>query len=569
MPPQYTSSKLSFIPEKALITEKKGEFQFGDLISVTHRRWRLIAITTGSTLLISSLLALTKQPEWLGVFQIVVAQKPEMSVNAMTRAAADFPMLEGLVTGGIRSNLETEIKVLESPAVLLPIFNFVRENKLRSGSDASNLSFTKWRKKLSILNEKKTLVLNVVYKDPDRALALEVTQRISQAYQNYSGRDRRRSVTNAVTYLKGAIAALTPKAEASLKQAQAYSLAHDLGLSDGLPPAAEPGDSDRPMGAVEANRQKAQARVRLLETQLAQAGSSGDVLFEAPQLQANNDLYKQYQSVEARLSDLRSRLRDNDDLVRNLQRQRLSLISTINHQTIGLLQGELATARAALQSSTRPKEVLLQHRQLVRKAMRDEKALASLENQLQLVQLEQAKQSVPWELISAPTVLGPMNADRIKILIIGLLIGFLGGCGAALVVERLQDRVFNEDELNRLLPGPQLAHLDLGDVEDLSLQVQLLARGLLAGSQRIVLIPIGLEADGAMLSAMHRPLSLALPNTEVICSSNLLEALHADQRILITAPGAATRQQLTRLRQQLELLQEPISGWILVDGVRV
>lgn len=77
-------------------------------------------------------------------------------------------------------------------------------------------------------------------------------------------------------------------------------------------------------------------------------------------------------TVEARQSDLRIRLRDNNELIRNLVRHRQSLIRTLNQQTFGLWQGQLASAKAALAASTHPKEVKLKHMQLVGQALRDE-----------------------------------------------------------------------------------------------------------------------------------------------------------------------------------------------------
>jgi hypothetical protein len=84
-----------------------------------------------------------------------------------------------------------------------------------------------------------------------------------------------------------------------MRRAQAYALSHGLGLNDGMPAAAEKsagagGGAAGGDGSVEASRQQAQARVLLLEQQLVQARSSGgNVLFQAPQLKANDELYKQ------------------------------------------------------------------------------------------------------------------------------------------------------------------------------------------------------------------------------------------------------------------------------------
>jgi hypothetical protein len=322
---------------------------------------------------------------------------------------------------------------------------------------------------------------------------------------------------------------------------------------------------------VETSRQQAQAKVLLIQQRLAQARSNRNrVLFQAPQLEANAELYGQYQATEARLSDLRSRLRDNDELVRNLQRQRLSLIATLNRQTIGLLQGELATAQAALQASSRPKEVVLKHRELVRQAIRDEKTLAELENQLQTAQLAQAKRTEPWELISTPTLLdAPVAPKKGRIMALGLLAGLVAGCGAALVVDRRSGRVFSQDELQQLLPGPLLAHLNPTDATTLDGQLTLLARGPLAGSQRVGLIPVGLPSQGPQLQRLLSALRQRLPRTELHCDESLVEAATCDHQLLITSLGAPTRSQLTSLSQQLKLQGRPITGWLLLDDTGV
>jgi uncharacterized protein involved in exopolysaccharide biosynthesis len=549
------------------------EIDLRQLAAALQRRWRLIAKVAGGTLLLSAAYAFLSKPVWEGEFQIVLASE-QGGGGRLAQLAAANPMLAGLAGlggAGGKDSLETEVKVLESPSVLKPVYDFVRSSKQRAGENVDDLRFSDWFKdNLTVKLEKGTSVLNIAYTDTDRSLVLPVIERISRAYQTYSGRDRRRDVANAVTYLRQSIDALAPKAEDSMQRAQAYALSHGLGLNDGMPTAAadKGAGGGSGGGSVEANRQLAQARVLLLEQQLAQARSSGgNVLFQAPQLKANDELYAQYQAVEARLSDLRSRLRDNDELVRNLQRQRLSLINTLNRQTIGLLQGELDTARAALQSASRPNEVVLRHRELVRQALRDERTLVELENQLQLAQLEQAKQTEPWELISTPTLLDkPVAPRKGRILALGLLAGLVLGSGAALVVDRRSGRVFAEDELQQLLPGPLLAHVAPGDPQALAGQLTLLARGSLAGSHRVALIPVGLTADSPGVQQLLDQLRQTMPHTELLCSADLVAAAGCDHQLLITSPGAPTRPQLAQLRQQLDLQGRPITGWLLLDA---
>ena len=56
-------------------------------------------------------------------------------------------MLAGLagVSGG-ESSLETEVKILESPSVLKPTYDYVKSNKSASGDDVSKWSYTDWVK---------------------------------------------------------------------------------------------------------------------------------------------------------------------------------------------------------------------------------------------------------------------------------------------------------------------------------------------------------------------------------------------------------------------------------------
>jgi succinoglycan biosynthesis transport protein ExoP len=551
------------------------EIDLRQLAAALQRHWRLIAKVAGGALVLSTVYAFAQPRVWKGEFQIVLASD-ESSGGRLAQLAGSNPMiatLAGLGGGSSKDSLETEVKVLESPSVLKPVFNLVRSSKQRTGQNTDGMRFSDWVKNVEVKLEKGTSVLNISYKDTDKSLILPVIQRISRDYQDYSGRDRRREIANAVAYLKQAIAELTPKAEASMQRVQAYALSNGLGLTDGMP-AGGSGDAASGGGGgstVEASRLQAQGKVLLLQQQLAQARANGKrVLFQAPQLEANAELYKQYQATEARLSDLRSRLRDNDELVRNLQRQRLSLIATLNRQTIGLLQGELATAQAALQASSRPREVVLKHRELVRQAIRDEKTLVELENQLQITQLEQAKQNAPWELISTPTLLdAPVAPQKSLTMALGLLAGLVAGCGAALVVNRRSGRVFSTDELQQLLPGTLLAELNPSDSINLEGQLTLLAIGPLAGSQRVGLIPVGLPRQEPQLQRLLSALRQRMPRTELHCDHDLVEAANCDHQLLVTSLGAPTRSQLAALSQQLQLQGRPITGWLLLNDTGV
>ena len=541
----------------------KDEIDLRRLTAALQRNWQLIVKVAGGTLLASTLYAFSQPRVWKGEFQIVLADEVDGGSKSLIGSNPLLSSISSLSGKGNINNIATEVKILESPSVLKPVYDFVRESKRKSGKNVDGMRLSNWVKSVEVGISKGTSVLNIAYTDTDKMIVLPVINRISTEYQDYSGRDRRKDLANVATYLQRVIGALTPKAEASMQAAQSYALNHGLGITDGMSAAASTGATSS-AGSIEAARQQAQAKVLLLEEQLALAKASGDnAVFQAPQLAANAELYSRYQAVEARLSDLRSRLRDNDELVRNLARQRQSLIRTLNQQTVGLLKGQLASAQAALAASSRPKEVVLKHRELVRQALRDEKTLVELENQLQLAQLEQAKQSEPWELISNPTLLdAPIAPNKRRIMALGLLAGLVAGSGVALVVDRLSGLVFSEEELQQLLPGPLLAHLNPASMQG---KLSLLARGALAGSHRVAVIAVGLPTSNPMVKRVLSQLQEQLPHTELLCSSDLVQAASCDHQLLVTRLGAPNRHELANLHQQLNLQNRPITGWLLLD----
>ena len=395
------------------------------------------------------------------------------------------------------------MKVLESPSVLKPTYDFVKSSKAKAGENVSNWTFLGWRENLEIELEKGTSVLNIAYRDTDPDLVLPVIERISKDYQRYSGRDRQRGLAQGVVYLEQQVDELKEQSEQSMRKAQAYALTNGLGLQDGMPSVAT---SSTPAASVEASREAAQNRVNALEQQLASARSVGNrSVFQAPQLEANAELFGQLQTLEAELLQKQTLLKPNDDSIRRLNRRRQNLIAYINQQTIGLLEGELVTAQSQLTSLSRPREVVLKHRELVRTALRDEKTLAELETQLQTLQLEQARQTDPWELISTPTLLDNLVAPRKKrIVALGLLEGLVLGCGAALIRDRQSGLVFSEDELRTSLPGPLLERLSLQQSKNWPMACELLAQGPLKQAESIALIPwVNPTASG--LKPYNRP----------------------------------------------------------------
>ena len=211
--------------------------------------------------------------------------------------------------------------------------------------------------------------------------------------------------------------------------------------------------------------------------------------------------------------------------------------------------------------------MILKHRELVRTALRDEKTIAELESQLQALQLEQARQAEPWELISTPTLLdSPVAPRKKRIMALGLLAGLVAGSGAALVMDRRTGLVFSRDELKGLIPCPLLKHLSALAPNSWHDAADLLANGPLNVSAPgpIALVPVG-NVPSDQLKRFSSELQQALGSRDLLVSNDLRQTSRCATQLLLTAPGVATRTQLSQFKQKLALQGTPLAGWVFLD----
>ena len=549
------------------------EINLGQLAASLRRRWRLIAQVAVTTLLLSAVITLRQKPVWEGEFQIVLADPEKKQGGGAAQLLAQNPALASLIGagGGGKDGLETEVKILESPSVLKPVFDFVKTSKQRAGRNVDGLRYANWLKAgLEIKLEKGTSVLNLAYRDTDKPLVLPVIDRISKAYQDYSGRDRERGLVRGVAYLDQQIEVYRSRAVTSLRAAQRFAIEQDLTALKG-----EGKGDDEVVNSlnIEAVRVQAANEIRNINEQLKQLRSLGSdpnsVMFQGlliPELAAQG-LPQRLNAIDNQLAFLRSKFTEREDSIRTLKEERSLLIGLLKTKAFGFLNAKRSDAQARLAAADRPKGVLIRYRELLRVAARDEATLNKLEDERRVLALEQARKPDPWQLISTPTLLDkPVSPSKGRNLALGLLAGLVLGSGAALVAERRSGRVFAIEELQAALPGPMLARLDPAVPESWAATLALLASGPLAGSSTVALIPVAGQGEPELAEALQQALQQATPGAQVLCTSDLVAASTCQAQLLVARPGAITRHQLDALGQQLQLQGRPSLGWLLLQS---
>ena len=453
------------------------------LLNLFIRNKKFIFIFTTISILFSFTLSLFSKKIWEGEFQIVI-NKEDNKISDNFLLNQQLSNIEGL--SGLNSNnniLRTELEILQSPSVLMPIFEYVKNQKFNDGIDVEKFLFSSWKKNNLYLDLKKgTSVMLLKYNDENKDLIIPVLNKISREYQIYSGNNRRRQLELASEYLIGQVSKYKFKSSESFKKLQEFAFDKDLIVNEfnfnqfrSIDNVDTSSDylKNNLFGSildVEQVRVNSANKIKNINSQINKIEQLKDDVEKIqyfgstiPALVATG-LPKQLENLENQIVQLRVKYTENDKSLQRLYEKRILLIDLLKRRSIGFLKAERLATEALMEAATKPKSILIKYRELIREASRDEKTLIELENKLNFISLEKSRIKDPWELITKPT-LNPktINTSKKKIIFIGAVLGFLVSYLISSIREKISGFLYDKEILEGLLESKILDEINISE----------------------------------------------------------------------------------------------------------
>ncbi len=377
--------------EHEIIDSNNDLFDLKRFLNTIKRNQNLIISLTTIATFLSILYSIFKVPTWKGEFQIVVEQSKNSNTNQLG-SLSSIPGVSNLSFGSVSEN-KTQEAILSSPLVIESVYKFVKKYKKNNSENINDMSFKDWRNNhLEIGFEKDTNVLNISFIDKDKELILKTLEMISFKYQEYSKRDRERSLNNGIKYLEIQESQIRKKSNESIKKLNEFSIANGLGDIDGFVKL----DTNlvNSSGALNSQIQD------LLSSQI----NTDDPISNTGAGQRYTTQFAMLEKLEAEYLNLSSKLKANSKTLINLKSQIDKLSKSLK----------------------RPNEILLEFRVLKRTASRYENMLKDIEARLLALKLEKVKKQTPWELITNPTLQDKkVSPKRKQIVLSTFLLSFL------------------------------------------------------------------------------------------------------------------------------------------------
>lgn len=472
--------------------EVEGGLELGRLVDVVRRRLPIILGVTSLVLVATVVWNRTRPPAYEGNFKILIepvtAESQVVSSLSGNSTKAENPDL-GNNTVDSKETLDypTQIQILTSPKILTPVVQ-----KLQSYD--STFSYGKLIGLLKIARQKdpaETKILEVQYHSASSQEVDQVIKLLSQAYIRYSLTERQTNVRRAVQFVNEQLPKVQKQVkdvEASLQRFREQNQLVDptvLGTQIGT----QISNTQSQLIANQVELAQTRQLYNSLEKQLQlqpKGAEAATVLTDAPGYQ---DLVKQLQTLDVELQTQSAALTEDNPKVIDLREKRAKLVpllqqkaeaalgknlsknfsqaQTLPYQNplrqdlskqyvnasiaLKVLESKqnglsLARQRLALQSSQLP-ALSRQYENLTRTLQLSTDQLNKFLQKREELMINAARQEVPWELVSPPSMQKVTSASLLRDLILGTLLGGLLGFGVALLVDKMNDVIYTVKDL--------------------------------------------------------------------------------------------------------------------------
>ena len=285
---------------------------------------------------------------------------------------------------------------------------------------------------------------------------------------------------------------------------------------------------------------------------------------------SNEGLPQQLKEIEGELVDLRTKFTENDpSIIRLLQKRKLT-IDLLKSRAIKYLKIAKLEAEATMEAAMKPKGVILKYRELTREAARDERTLFALENDIRMLNLEKAKISDPWQLITQPTLIkNPVAPSRKKIGLLGLLAGGFLGILISFYKEKNSDKVFSIRHIENLTSTKLIERFSQNDNFIESKEVIFLKEFLINEEARNIAF---ISFDEINISYLKKLIEFLIKESKINIKINLITSQNkladiksADTTILFASLKYTSCSEIQSLNNRIRLLNKSLEGFILLE----
>lgn len=513
---------------------------------------------------------------WKGEVQIVINDNKKTS-NVSTIPGLDIERLSSFISTTATSDLKTQVKILRSSSVLMPAFNYFKEQKSLLGVDTDGMKYRDWIKgPLSVDLEGGTSVLTLNFQDSDKDVILPVLGKISKIYQEYTTKNRNEELSQRISFLESQREVLNKESQDAISELQIYSLENNILMPQFDEMNSEfLQNSNNFTNSLFLMNPYNELNINIIETK-------EEISF----LKRNNDYSSGTNIIASKLEDtiILGLIADLKEIETEIQRKNLIftqedpkliaikndskiLKNEIRNKVIIHLNAKLRLLEKQKKIYTSSDEVIYKFRELFGLANRNSLSLQRLENALHSASLQLGNGELPWRLITQPTLLqDPIGPVRTFVVLQYIIYGFLIASFISIVKDFRRNVLYNQKSIQKIIRTGLLEKLSTKAIFDWNEAIKLLLNGPLQDKDKkdIALANIG-KIEKKYNDKISDIFEKNLDDRKLLFTKDILEIKKASFKILIIQSGTISKLELSKFIKRINLQNIQFDGWIYIE----
>jgi len=471
-------------------------FKLAKFLRVLRKRWIVIVAVSVTVFAGNTYYIFTRTPQY--------RSSASLLVNS-TIAVSDI-QLPGISTSSA-VNLGTEIAILKSrPLIEIAVAKMQQSSSAIANKDIDALTIING---LDIRPEKDAMILRLTYTDTNPKRAREVLKALSQTYVEYSLKDRRTKSSTAIKFIQDKLPQVKKQLDKSALAVTQFRKSYNI-----VDPDTYAASVYKMREALENQAQDLQIKMAQVQQQYdvlsRQVGKTPETAIGGAILQQDvtyQSLVKQFQEVETNYFLERTRFRADhpsvlalkdrrDELYRLLETRAQSVVgvrgvtaitnepnSAIQQNLASQLfdaQTTLAVSQAQLESIRNAQsevasafskipQIQQKYVEIQRQLALDTSTYEKLTEKLEELRIAEAQEVSSWKELEPPLLpVRPSSPDIERSLVTGAIAALGLGILFALLLNRLDQRIREVEEVREMIDIPLLASIPMTEVASLS-----------------------------------------------------------------------------------------------------